>query len=181
MRKNNQKGITLLITLLLMGVLLGISASILNITLKQYQLSNITYASESAFQAANAGMECILYRDFAEGVFVSPVGASRISLECFGVNSIDLSSSLPVNSGDEQRFQFTWGDNLQICTDVSVYKFYNASNPVPVTVDGVDMRPGIGCPAGSRCTVVKSRGYNAACSDLTSNPRVVEREYTQVY
>ena len=182
MYTNNQKGITLLITLLLMGVLLGVSTSLLNVTLKQYQLSNLASASEIAFQAANAGMECLLHRDFTDEVFVSPVGAPRISLECFGESSNDLNTTpVSVNSGDEQRFQFTWGSNPQVCTDVSIYKFYDNANPVSIIVNGVNLRPGVSCPSGSLCTVIQSRGYNAACSDLVNNLRVVEREYTQVY
>jgi len=61
--QHNQDGITLLITLLLMGVLLAVSTSLLNITLKQYQLSDIAFDSEIAFQAATAGLECIVYHD----------------------------------------------------------------------------------------------------------------------
>lgn len=65
--QHNQDGITLLITLLLMGVLLGISTSLLNITIKQFQLSDIARSSETAFQAASAGMECALYHDSTQG------------------------------------------------------------------------------------------------------------------
>ena len=63
-RQSKQGGIALLITLLLMGVLLGIGATLLNITLSQLKLSSIALESEIAFQAANAGVECALYYDF---------------------------------------------------------------------------------------------------------------------
>lgn len=174
-----QDGITLLITLLLMGVLLAVSTSLLNITLKQYQLAGIAYSSEVAFQAASAGMECALYHDYISGDF--GVGSERNEVECFGESSDDLEAEDDadlVESGNEQRFQFTWGEP-EVCTEFSVYKFYDASAPVAVEVDGVNMRAD--CPAGATCTVVQSRGYNVACGDIVGSGRVVEREYTQVY
>jgi len=193
--KKNQEGITLLITLLLMGVLLGVSSSLLNITLKQFQLSGIAFASEVAFQAANAGMECALYHDFPQsgtGEFdVPPDGteqASQPEIACVGESAVSADDTLDddqngrMKSGEEQNFQFTWGDpGFRVCSDISVYKFSDATNDVPVEVNGVDMRGGVPCPANSVCTVIQSRGYNVECDDIESGLRVVEREYTQVY
>lgn len=190
--QHNQDGITLLITLLLMGVLLGVSASLLNITLKQYQISGISLASEVAFQAANAGVECILYHDLPRdqedpGPFMvngdgSQVGEATIS--CMGgVSSSDIepSNNNTVVSGEEQRFRFSWGTNPVVCTEVSIYKFYSTTASQQLIVEGRDLRPGDPCLAGNVCTVVKSRGYNVTCNQITTGSRVVEREYTQVY
>lgn len=199
--QKNQRGITLLITLLLMGVLLGISASLLNLTLKQYQLAGIALSSETAFQAANAGLECILYYDFLEpSPFEVPVDGSeqlsQPSVSCMGGGSVlaenspnetsDTDNDGRASSGVEQRFRFDWGN---VCSEVSIYKF-STTDPggALVTVGGRNMRQdldsdgtGDPCPAGSVCTVVQARGYNVPCDDIGSNPRVVEREYTQVY
>jgi hypothetical protein len=187
-RCRSQEGITLLITLLLMGVLLGVSISLLNITLKQYQLSNISYASETAFQAANAGMECALYNDYVEREFEL---GSRDAVSCFGIVSNDTPGTDPgilgiAESTEEQRFEFTWNaGGGSVCTDFSVYKFFE--NP---SDDGDTIGPSVGvngetlrsaCPEGSVCTVIQSRGYNVACGERTTSSRVVEREYTQVY
>ncbi len=192
--RTQEDGITLLITLLLMGVLLGVSASLLNITIKQFQLSGIAAASEMAFQASNAGIECALYHDFKTtgSPFDVPDDgseqSSRPSIDCMGLTGVladdteDDDTDGKMKSGEEQRFQFSWGEvPYEICTDVSVYKFSSASGVVDVSVDGVDMRPSADCPAGSVCTVIQSRGYNTSCSDITGGGRVVEREYTQVY
>lgn len=185
--QHNQDGITLLITLLLMGVLLGVSTSLLNITIKQFQLSGIALASETAFQAANAGMECALYHDFpasgAAGPFeVNGDGTTvpeESGIACMNTTSSDIepSGNGTVRSAEEQRFRFDWSG---LCTEVSVYKFYSTTAPVPITVGGVSLRA-TPCPAGGVCTVIQSRGYNVACSQITSGSRVVEREYTQVY
>jgi hypothetical protein len=189
--QTSEDGITLLITLLTMGVLLAVSASLLNITLKQYQLSGIAVASETAFQAASAGMECVQYHDFINGVF--DVDAPRTPIQCFGENQNngvpngDDDNDTVIDSGEEQRFQFDWGAP-PICTDVSIYKFFDADDDVTMILpNGENMdvdRDSDGdtdpCPAGSVCTVVQSRGYNVPCGNLDT-PRVVEREYTQVY
>lgn len=184
--QHNQDGITLLVTLLLMGVLLGISASLLNVTIKQFQLSGISLASETAFQAANAGMECALFHDFpVSGVGLFEVNGNGTtvpeegSISCMNTTSSDIepSSNGTVVSSEEQRFRFDWSG---LCTEVSVYKFYSTTGPVPITVDGIALRA-TPCPAGGVCTVVQSRGYNVACGQITSGSRVVEREYTQIY
>ena len=147
-------------------------------------------ASETAFQAASAGMECALYNDWIVRDF--DLGA-RDSITCFN-NSSSADGGIDdgdgnAESGEEQRFQFSW--NIQtvsptVCSKISVYKFYHATMPVDVRVNGVLFRTNADgtsnpCPAGSVCTLVQSRGYNVACGQISSGKRVVEREYTQVY
>lgn len=183
-----QNGITLLVTMLLMGVLLGISASLISITIKQFQLSGIAYESETAFQAANAGTECALYNDYINNEFAL---GTRDPMTCFNsISSEDLlevpGGDLSASSGEEQRFRFSWGAPA-VCTEVSVYKFFedpvaDGNNTGPsLMVGGIDMRPGNPCPEGGTCTVIQSRGYNVACANINNVARVVEREYTQVY
>lgn len=200
---HDQDGVTLLVTLLLVGVLLGISTSLLNITLKQYQLSGIALASEIAFQAANAGMECALYQDFPKtGVSAFAVpgnGAEQTSQPSFtcmnaGMVSVVGKTNTPGTasyagdndgfsvSGEEQYFQFTFGTSPNdVCADVSVYKYYSTSGNLPRTVDGVDLGNGVDCTQNTECTIIQSRGYNVPCADKNSSSRVVEREYTQIY
>lgn len=174
----SEDGLTLLITLLLTGVLLAVTASLVNITLKQYQFSSISYDSEVAFQSANAGMECVLYHDWEEGVF--DLDEPRGPISCFGQGSSGDLASGPVESGTERRYQFEWGDPAIICTNVSVYKFFSASVDVPLIVDGIQIREQ-DCPAGSTCTFIQARGYNVSCDDIGTSPRVVEREYSVLY
>ena len=189
-----------------MGVLLGVSTSLLNVTLKQYQLSGVAVSSEIAFQAANAGMECALYNDFLgfgnpnpNSVFDVPNDedeeqATQPSITCMEqladaqtIDIIDTSLADPGNgmmaSGEEQRFEFDWGSDPVVCTMVSIYKFASTTQ---VTVNGQDMRNKNNsalneCPVGAECTVIQSRGYNVSCGDIGGGNRVVEREYTQVY
>lgn len=133
-----------------------------------------------AFQAANAGMECALYHDFLDynsGTSKFDVGGPRIaSLPCFN-NSYNTGASGNIASGEEQSFEFTWGDPL-VCTKISVYKFFDSSTIVSMASVVGKTRD---CPAGSVCTVIKSRGYNTDCNLIKNNPRVVERELIQIY
>lgn len=182
--KTQQDGLTLLITLLIMGLLLVITASLLHITLKQFQFSGISEISEISFYAANAGMECALYYDLGDDGASNRINAFAVpgdgspqsapaSIACVGAGFVGNSNGVAV-SGDEQRFRFSWGD---VCTDISVYKFYD-------TTSDQDMIGALGtsqtCTVGIECTVLKVRGYNTGCGSLT-NPRVVERELTLVY
>ncbi len=190
MRRHIQRdGLALLITMLLMSVLLGISTSLLNVTLKQYQLSGIARSSEIAFHAANAGIECLSYHDLALAVagvskFDVPGIAGNtlpevVSISCMDNKvsaDIEPSNNGTITSGEEQRFQFEWGSPA-VCTDVSIYKYHDDSAAVDVDPGGEFFRQ---CPMGSTCTVIRSRGYNAGCGSL-ANPRTVERELTQVY
>ncbi len=184
-RHIHNNGLALLITMLLMSVLLGISTSLLNVTLKQYQLSGISRSSEIAFHAANAGIECLSYHDLAESVpsvFDVPADgvtdqATVAAISCMG-SALITSETGAASSGEEQRFEFEWGVP-KVCTNVSIYKFHSDSALVPVTAGGQTFRDP--CPTGSTCTVIRSRGYNTGCGDDLKNPRTVEREITQVY
>jgi hypothetical protein len=183
----NQRGIALLITLLIMSVLLAVSSSLLNITLKQYQFSSIGLASEVSFQSANAGIECMLYHDYVNypptpgnpGKF--DIGQNKPAIACMGAND-SVGGSAVIASGAAQNFRFNWGSPA-VCTDVSIYKFFelgttdgNATGPDMSTA----LRRAGNCAEDVTCTVIQSRGYNTACASLNT-PRVIEREIVQRY
>ncbi len=181
---SQERGIALLVVLLIMSVLLTISASLLNITLKQFQFSNIGVASEQAFQAANAGMECLLWHDFQNyPTSKFDVGQASPSIQCMG--STRSNSAGTVSSGEAQTYRFSWG-TPGVCTDVTIYKFYQ---PASADADstGDDMTTALGVTGTCRedvvCTVIRSRGYNVACPASGGNfaPRVIEREIIERY
>lgn len=201
------RGIALLITMLLISVLLGISASLLNITLKQFQFSSIGLSSEQAFQAANAGMECILNHDNNAATYpvskfdVNGDGSGTTTesgILCMGgQSSTDLiagngsPTSLvnvhpgEVESGEEQRFRFTWSTGVggagSVCSDVSIYKFYKTDLPAQSMNTALGRTTGTNdCAQGVTCTIVRARGYNVACNQI-SNARTIERELTVRY
>ena len=179
-RNPSERGIALLITLLIMTVLLGISASLLNITVKQFQFSSIGLASETAFQSANAGMECMLRHDY-EGYPTIPgkfdVGQGGVDITC--MEDLDTPSITTGTGYVKRDYRFSWG-NPAVCTDVSIYKFSDPSNSVDMFEA---LRRAGSCEAGVSCTVIQSRGYNVACPAPGDNfpPRTIERELTQRY
>lgn len=193
MKKNRKKtadvskrGFTVLISIVIASIVIAIALSIMGITMKQLTLAGIARESEVAFQAANAGVECIRFYDISasngDSFDVPGNGteqSTRTTLSCLSGVVLNTASSSDGDylaaSGEEQLFTWTW-DSGSVCTDVSVYKFYSSS--------GVeDMDPLItdrDCPEGVECTVIKARGYNAPCNAISSS-RVVERELTVIY
>lgn len=184
------RGIALLVTMLLTSVLLGVATSLLNISLKQYQLAGIARDSEVAFQAASSGSECIQYYDNIPDADGNPVNGRQSIFDVPGDGSDQLGAasvscmgaalsinSTPVASGGEQRFSFTWG-TPEVCSVVSVYKYYNETGveTIPATVTG--NIPGH-CDQGVTCTIVKARGYNMGCNETAKNK--LEREITIRY
>lgn len=176
----HERGIALLITLLIMSVLLGISAFLLSMTLGQFKLSGIARDSEMAFQAAEAGIECAVYTDntTTPSPFAVPGdGTSQTSpssMNCFNQTSQISNSS--AKSGDPQNFRYEWGTPT-VCTDISIYKFFNSSADVDMS-SVLGVTGPVYCTTGYECTVIKSRGYNVGCGSIT-NSRAIEREITQ--
>ena len=192
-RKTYAAGFTALIASLVAAIVLAIGLAILDVTLKQVQLAGVARQSDRAFHAAQAALECARYNDFQ----ISPASPFAIpndgvgddnEVECFG--SAQETGS-PADSGDEQTVEWSWGDDVNgvaspnVCSEISVYKFFNASSDedmfsVGVGNDGVGNGNDRDCPQGFTCTVIKARGYNSICSEV-GNEGVVERELTAVY
>lgn len=178
-RLNGKRGIALLMTILLMSILLTISASLLNITLKQYQFASIGLASEQAFQAANAGLECLLWHDYEEYPDSKfDVGEADETISCMG-DSDDPTTVAGVNSV-ARTYQFNWG-SPGLCSEITVYKF-NEVGTADGNTTGPDMTTALGkagnCSEDVVCTVIRARGYNVGCGSITT-ARTIEREITQ--
>ncbi len=195
MKQQSNRGIALLVTLLLTSVLLSVSASMLNISVNQFQLSNISRDSEMAFQAASTGIECIAYHDKntsgGSPFAVNGNGSgttSETGIECMDDSSNDLvggddscttcDEAGLVESGEEQKFRFDWG-SPNLCTEVSIYKFFSetANQEMKEVMRRTDS---VMCPSGSVCTIIRSRGYAVPCDNI-DQPRTLERELVERY
>jgi hypothetical protein len=181
---HNERGIALLITLLLMSVLLTVSASLLNITLKQYQFSSIGVASEQAFQAANAGLECILWHDYEaypDSKFDVDVPDPNVTIACMGSGNTDTPAVTSGSGYVRRDYRFSWGTDPEVCSDVTLYKFESASGDVDMSE--ATGKAGQVCAEKVVCTVIRARGYNVACPSGSNPfpPRTIEREITQRY
>lgn len=170
----NQKGITLFISIVIMSILLFISFAVINITIKTTIFASSGRDSQFAFYAADTGIECALFWDSRFDPSKFATSTAPDSITCAGVTTIDGQVNIPGTStparigggGDGNPtsiFSFEMNqtgsaeNRVPYCTVVTVTKYY----------DGPDLR-----------TYIKSRGYNTC--DLT-NPRRIERGIEVTY
>ncbi len=174
-------GFALLVTLIVVGVVLSVGLSLLELSVKQVRLSSNAKESEVAFHAANAGMECSRYirRSFATEMETG----QDIEPKCFDsdsdpdpVSADDVSATNLDDDSDGEAYiydySFDWGVfPNERCTEITTLVASSSvlGNGVTTTdmqalipgyPDGIDEKY---CEAGSRCTVLSVRGYNKSC------------------
>lgn len=193
MKTPTQSGFALLMTLIVVGVVLSIGLTILDVSIKQVRLSTNAKDSEIAFHAANAGMECARFVRKDEEYDME--NGNGIAPSCFGVAanigtndlSGDLSSSPDLSGAGEvflYDYSFTWGSaGSDRCTRVLTLVASSSVTGLPITVINVsNWIPGFPvtrnfvCESGSRCTAVSVLGYNKPCSIVSTAKGTVERE-----
>jgi type II secretory pathway pseudopilin PulG len=168
---NSQSGFALLMTLIVVGVVISIGLSVLDLSLKQVRLATNAKDSEISFHAANAGMECARYwrrvasSSMENGVAIAP--------SCFGTTP-NTNTVTQVSTGVFlYDYKFTWGSPNQRCSQiVTLVASSTAPGPDLVINNMVTLVPGYPdgntktCKAGERCSVVSVRGYNRPCSTV---------------
>lgn len=169
-----QKGVALLVSVLVTSVVLSIGLAILNVTLKQFILSAIGEESTVAFYAADAGIECGKYweRNPSDGDKFDIGAPDSNEVDCMGAN--DLWDGGGTANDPQVLDEVTWGAaDQQMCTKIEVTKFYDNNDDVLMTDERL-------CPENFTCTMIESRGYNRACEDI-DDPRTVERAIRAFY
>lgn len=169
-----QEGFALLITLIVVGVVLSVGLTILDLSIKQVKLSTNARESEVSFHAANAGAECARYWRRTESANI--IAGQQIAVDCFGEASINVNPSTPAVTGNGNTYQyeysFTWGGGSR-CTEINT--LVAVADPIGVGVTTTLMTtlvPGypkgddMYCEAGSQCTVLSVRGYNRPCATV---------------
>lgn len=187
-KNNNQKGFALLITLLVLGVVIAIGLSVLELSQKQVRLSSNSADSETAFHAANGGIECARYwrrveaSDFENG--------NNVNEDCFGDNDTFTAGTVPVTTsgGGTSYFykaQYDWG-SLNRCSVIEMlvinvpptassdHVVSNMTNLFPGYPDPSGTNEKI-CTPGGLCTVAVSYGFSKPCS-LKDKIGTVQRE-----
>lgn len=176
---HNKTGFALLMSLIVVGVLISIGLTVLELTIAQVRLSTNARDSETAFHAANAGLECALYwrRQSAEsmetGQAISPTPT------CFdGVGATaDATTIVSDSDGDAflYTYQFTWGTGGDRCSQVNTLIASSTPTGSGVTIPNVASHiPGYAggtnftCEPGGRCTIMSVRGYNKPCGQTTT-------------
>lgn len=189
--KINQKtesGFALLMSLIVVGVLISMGLSVLELSIKQVRLSTNARDSEIAFHAANAGMECGRYWRRAEANAMET--GSQITVQCFNqpqitVTAQSLDGSITAGSGEAflYTYEFTWGTGGDRCTQITaLIASSSITSAVDLVIDSIPTYvPGYTdgntkeCEPGGRCTIMSVRGYNRPCNAIT-NYGTVQRE-----
>jgi hypothetical protein len=187
-----QSGFALLLSIIISSVVLAIGVSILHVSVSQINLASTARESEIAFQAANAGVDCLWYWRYAnatEARFVNPVPPNTAqAITCFGIPIPVVGTFAPrptaQGSIDKFSYTFTWGAGAgDRCSQVDMYVMHPSATGI-VDHSFLDVNKGIGdlgikdCSSGTLCTIIVSRGYNRVCSDINSSIFTIQRELT---
>jgi hypothetical protein len=187
--KKQPGGFALLISLIVVGVVITVGLSILDISITQVRLSDNAEQSEIAFNAANAGMECGQYWTRSLASIMASGGAfldGGNPPQCFGANANVLinGDSISSGTGDGEISgtgsayvyddEFDWSGSVPRCSRISTL-VVNANdvssdltvNGVPTLIAGYPESTFV-CEGGSRCTILSVRGYNKSCGNIGS-------------
>ena len=89
------------------------------------------------------------------------------------------------NSKAEYHSKYNWA-GVDLCTAVSVYKYYKIDDGDSDNADGPDRSGEVPslknkpCPEDSTCTIIKSRGYSDTCANINF-PGTIVREVVSIY
>ena len=124
MKNNTQKvqknkGISLVISLIMMTLLLAISFSIGNIILRQLRLTNIGTNSQTSFYAADSAIECALYWDTLTDGTVS----GDINSAIFGTTTTYTSIPNPIICGPNTSNPLEFIKNVDTVNDIATSTF----------------------------------------------------------
>ncbi len=153
--KKSESGIALLIAVIFTSVVLMIGLTLGSLGYKQVLLASTEEASQNAFYAADAALECVLYADQQQVAFQGGTGGlPGGSIKCNGSN---VTFSAPTVS---TQGSFSWNkyvmkmNNLgsNICAKVVVYKTQSTDtgNTTYLFSSGYD---NANCDTSSRATV----------------------------
>jgi type II secretory pathway pseudopilin PulG len=176
-QSHNKTGFALLMSLIVVGVLISIGLTVLELTISQVRLATNARDSETAFHAANAGLECALYwrRQAADSMETG----QDISVDCFGESTGLVSPTNIVSGADGDAYlytyELTWGTNNDRCSEANTLVASSTPTGSGVTISNVASYiagytggTNFTCDAGGRCTIMSVRGYNKACGQTTT-------------
>jgi hypothetical protein len=176
---SKQTGFALLMTLLVVAVVVSITLAVIELSIKQLNLSVTAKDSEVAFHAANAGMECVRYARRVASTSLE-AGVDPVGFDCFQRNQ-DLdrqAHSLTENGGDGDIYRYqsevTWGTNDRCSlidmvimvvpdTETSDMQIPNLNT----VFGGFPATETKSCSPGATCTVAEVIGFNRSCANRT--------------
>jgi Tfp pilus assembly protein PilX len=181
-KNSHQKneGFALLMTIIVLGVIVSVGLTIIELTIKQVRLSSSAKDSEIAFHAANAGVECALYhRSYNEPSYSEIEVGNNLNPTCFDNTPTTRTVTELLNNADgvayQHEWEFTWGDSSDRCSEINMISMLADSSGNDLSLSGMsslvsgypdgDVKT---CDAGGLCTVLAVKGYNRPCSQKNS-------------
>ncbi len=182
-------GFALLMTLLVVSVIITVGLTILDVTIKQVRLSANAKDSETAFHAANAGLECAQYQRRVQSIAMENSATPSITGHCFAQPLREINTSgttitrqAVVVSGagaraDRYSYQVSWGSGTEAkCSQIDTVIISAGAVTASVAAGAMTaIIPGYTgggktCPPGGVCTVLAIRGFNRPCLTTTTGP-----------
>lgn len=159
------RGFALLIAVIFMSVMLSFGLALGSLSYKQQILASTATASQYAFYVADAALECALYADQQQDIFVYPASdpTSVPVITCDGSTPISATKAWSDSKWIiTQRLSL---DSDKRCADVTVYKYKEPQLPSNVT------------------TYLFSQGYDVSCATVASpnGARFVSRGFSVSY
>ena len=190
--KQKKSGFALLISMIVVGVVVSVGLSILELTIKQMALATNSKDSETALHAANAGLECAQHwRNEATGSDPDDFtyrklesGANDITITCFGTGSdhqeVLNREFVTISAGAGNVYKYTtnpgfdWGtagvdERCSVVTMIVMVAESDSSVPLKVNninnyIPGYKAGEFKECEPGGICTFTSVQGYNKSCS-----------------
>ncbi|HAO65028.1 TPA: hypothetical protein DCQ44_03560 [Candidatus Taylorbacteria bacterium] len=174
-----QKGFTILVAVVTAGILLIIAMSIGAIALKEQVLATAGKESQTAFYAADSGMECALYWDQIKGVFVpgsTGTWPSTVTFDCNNATPAITTDTLAdstdsgavIHSYSFKVPKLQAGVSAETCAIVTIIKTTNDSRSIN---GGLTRNP------LKVYTDIYSYGYNTCDPSLRRLERGIEAHY----
>ena len=169
-------------SLIVVGVVVSVGLTILDLSIKQLMLSSNSKDSEIALHAANAGLECAQHWRNEKAIDLE--SGNAVTFNCFNQSKLITPSSITssVNgSGNIYKYElysgatdgFTWGLSNDRCSKITLLIMNSDStvgNILEITNISAIMPGYIAstkeCEAGGRCAVISVQGYNKPCGSI---------------
>ncbi len=161
------RGFALLLALVISSIALSIGLSMLYISIKQLTLGTTTHGSEIAFQAANAGMECLRRSRISDETDYVTNGG-EVTVDCLGQTGT-MTDTNPDNQIQAFDYQFDWtppGESNERCIKFEAYAFNASSSDVTYNFAPERGIPPRVCSMGDICSTAFVRGFNRSCTEV---------------
>ncbi len=175
--QHTSKGFALLITIITLTVIISVTLAIVELSLKQLELSVNSKDSELAFHAANAALECARFTRKVETAAFE--GGLPVDFTCLNQTDVNVAKTLSVSGteGDIYTYhsELNWiTGTVNHCSEMTILVMNVKDDQGDLVYGSMQTQiPGYAtaskkCDQGGRCTVVSVSGYSSSCAEKTA-------------